>query len=198
MQIREVIERLKKYHRGYGKIDESTTRDQILYGNPDQECVGIVVCIWPSIDVIKEALKRNANLIVSHEALFWNHGDHQKWLQESQNQTYLEKKALLDQGSICVWRDHDYIHSGIPMEDGKWVDGIFYGLAKQLDWSDYLVGPDSSNSFVAFELPETTLGEAARTFMKKLDIDGLKMIGKPEQKVRTAQMITHVLGGAMS
>lgn len=84
------------------------------------------------------------------------------------------------------------------MEDGKWVDGIFYGLAKQLDWSDYLVGPDSSNSFVAFELPETTLGEAARTFMKKLDIDGLKMIGKPEQKVRTAQIITHVLGGPMS
>ena len=45
MKISEVIQKMKQYHRGIanGKpIDDAVTRDQILYGNPDQECTGIV------------------------------------------------------------------------------------------------------------------------------------------------------------
>ena len=40
MQIKEVIERIKAYHKGEWEgqaIQEDTTRDKILYGNPDQE-----------------------------------------------------------------------------------------------------------------------------------------------------------------
>lgn len=39
MKISEVIQKMKQYHRGTVRgepIDEATTRDQILYGNPDQ------------------------------------------------------------------------------------------------------------------------------------------------------------------
>ena len=37
MKISEVIQKMKKYHRGIAQgkpIDDATTRDQILYGNP--------------------------------------------------------------------------------------------------------------------------------------------------------------------
>ena len=61
---------------------------------------GIVTTCWASVDVI------------CHEALFWNHGDHQEWLMESQNETYKLKKQLLDETCIVVWRNHDYIQSG--------------------------------------------------------------------------------------
>ena len=40
---------------------------------------------------------------------------------------HFDKKKLLDETGIVVWRNHDYIHSGIWMEN-QWVDGIFYGL----------------------------------------------------------------------
>ncbi len=195
MLISEVIEKLKKYHKGYGTIDPKTTRDQILYGNPDQECTGIVTCIWPSVDVIKKTIELGANLIVSHEALFWNHGDHQEWLQETGNQTYLEKKKLLDDANICVWRDHDYIHSGIRMDDGSYKDGIFYGLAKELGWEDYLTDHESC---LTFHLPEMTVGEVAQTFLDKLGVNGMKMIGKEDQKVEDVEILFHVLGDAQN
>ncbi len=194
MQIREVIDRLKKYHQGWGKIDDKTTRDKILFGNPDQECTGIVICIWPSVNVIKRALATSANLIVSHEALFWNHGDHTDWLEEQKNKTYLEKKALLEQGNICVWRDHDYIHSGIPNPQGEgYVDGIFYGLAKELGWTDYIQNGESCTEFV---LPQTTVQEVANRFMTKLGAAGMKLVGEKSQPVTTAEILFHVLGDA--
>ena len=79
MLISEAIDKVKKYYRGTvgGKpIDPNTTRDKVLWGNTDQELKAVVTCIYPSIDVIKKAIELNANLIISHEACFWNHGDH--------------------------------------------------------------------------------------------------------------------------
>lgn len=140
MKINEVIQKMKKYHRGIAQgkpIDDATTRDQILYGNPDQECTGIVTTCYASVDVIRKASACGANLIISHEALFWNHGDHTDWLEEARNKTFLEKKRLLDETGIVVWRDHDYIHSGIPM-NGGYVDGIFHGVMVTLGWEKYL------------------------------------------------------------
>ena len=100
MLIQTVIDHIKEYHKGVfeGKqIDEQTTRDKVLYGNPHQECTGIITTCWASVDVIREAAKRGANLIIAHEALFWNHGDHTDWLQEENNQSFLAKKKLLDE-----------------------------------------------------------------------------------------------------
>ena len=124
MKIYEVISKIKAYHKGLDRngnpIDEKTTRDKILYGNPDQECTKIVTTCWATTDVIRKAQKIGANLIICHEALFWNHGDHTDWL--SDNSVFKKKKQLLDESGIVVWRDHDYIHSGIPMKDGTYTD----------------------------------------------------------------------------
>lgn len=132
MLINQMIENIKKYHKGYGTIDEATTRDQILYGDANQECTGVVTTCWASVDVIRFAIEKGANFIICHEALFWNHGDHTDWLEESKNEVYLEKKQLLDDHGIVVWRNHDYIHSGIPY-NGSYIDGIFLGLAKKMN-----------------------------------------------------------------
>ena len=85
MQISQMIENIKKYHKGYGTIDEATTRDQILYGDANQECTGVVTTCWASVDVIRFAIEKGANFIIWHDALFWNHGDHTDWLEESKN-----------------------------------------------------------------------------------------------------------------
>ncbi len=194
MLISQIIQKLKEYHKGYGTIDEATTRDKILFGNPDQECTGIVISCWASVDVIKEAIARNANLIICHEALFWNHGDHQEWLQEAQNPTYLEKKKLLEEHGIVVWRDHDYIHSGIPV-DGKWVDGIFYGLAKELGWLDRMLDQEPMGTTV-FDLSDMTVKEAAAHMVDKMNLNGLKILGNPDENAGIARVQFHVLGDA--
>lgn len=198
MLISEVIEKVKNYHNGsYNgeKIKEETTRDKILYGNPEQECTGIITTCWATAEVIQKALDAHANLIICHEALFWNHGDHQKWLQEHNNETYIRKTALLNQGNIVVWRDHDYIHSGIPMEDGSYKDGIFYGLAKVLGWENYVYQNDDFK-YMHFEIPETTTQELASMLINKLNLNGVKVIGRHDAKVTKVRIPMHVFGDA--
>lgn len=195
MKISKVIENIKAYHKGEWdgkKIDDETTRDKILYGNADVECTGIVTTCWATADVIKEAARLNANLIIAHEALFWNHGDHTDWLIETQNKTFIEKKKLLDEYGIVVWRNHDYIHSGIPMEDGSYTDGIFYGVADKLGWTKY-ISKDVHNP-LHYEIPEVSVKELATYLVDTLNLNGVKVIGNFDDKIKKVRIPFHVLG----
>jgi len=219
MLISEVIQKVKSYHCGYFKrngevitIDAKTTRDQILFGNPEVNCTGVVTTLWASIEVIEKAHDLNANLIICHESLFWNHGDHTDWLKAEKNKTFLEKKALLEKYGIVVWRNHDYVHSGIPVENGGFVDGIFYGLAKTLGWenyidvatSQYIDTADGWDNFtstgklnpLAYVIPQTTLKELADFLIKQLHLNGVKVIGDLSQKITKVAIPFHVFNDA--
>ena len=100
MKISEAIQSIKAYHRGTSRgepIDPAKTRDQILYGDPERELTGVVTTCFASYEVIAKAIDAGANLVICHEALFWNHGDHTDWLQD--NKTFQAKAApQRDQG----------------------------------------------------------------------------------------------------
>ncbi len=195
MKIIEVISKMKAYHGGIGfngkPIDESTTRDKILYGNPEQECTGIVTTCWASMDVIRKAHAAGANLIICHEALFYYRGDHTEWLEESENKTFAAKKALLDETGIVVWRDHDYIHSGIPMYN-QYVDGIFFGLMKELDWENYL--SCEVKRPMIFEFPETNAKQLGQELINKLKLNGIKVIGNLNTPIKKVMISSHIMG----
>lgn len=198
MKIEQVIAQVKAYHRGvwHGEVIEpATTRDQVLFGDPDQPCTGVVTTCWASLAVIRQAAAQGANLIICHEALFWNHGDHTGWLEETHNQTYAAKVALLKENHIVVWRDHDHMHSGIPLADGTYVDGIFYGLAKQLGWENYIL--NDADVLTAFELPAATTAQAvAEHLITSLHLNGARIIGEPATPVQKIAVPTHVFGDA--
>lgn len=219
MEINEVIRRIKKYHygmigskEGIKKIDILKTKDRILYGNPHVECTGIVTTCWANMNVIEEAHRLGANLIICHEALFWNHGDRTDWLMEQNNKTFINKKDLLEKYGIVVWRNHDYVHSGIPMKNGNYVDGIFYGLAEVLGWVNYIDYPtsnliDSAEGWcdfsaegklnpLSYTIPETTVKELSQFLVEKLNINGVKVIGDLNKKISKISIPFHVLGNA--
>ena len=212
MIIKEVIQNVKNYHSGNDyhngtdftvkPIDEETTRDKVLYGDVEKECTGVVTCIWASSNVIRKAHELGANLIISHEALFWNHGDHTDWLED--NEIFQKKKALLDETGITVWRDHDYIHSGIPV-DGKLYDGIFYGLVKKLGWEkfaatndgeiQYIVVNNGKNQrFLDFHFPDIKASDLAIEIRDKLGMNGIRIIGDPNTIVKRARVASHIIG----
>ncbi len=197
MLISEVISKMKAFSGGsdiFGSskpIDPIRTRDQVLYGNVNQECTGIVSCIWPSTEIVREAQRLGANLIISHEAIFWNHGDRQGWL--AFNKTFQAKKSVLDEWGGAVWRNHDYIHSQVPIDEGDaMVDGIFYGLAWKLGWLDYRVGEKSMP--MDFEIPETSAAELASYLVAKLGLRGTRLIGDPDARVRRVHIPMHLIG----
>lgn len=193
MRISEVIQTIKDNHyKQWGNYDikEETTRDKVLYGNVDQECTGVVTTIYASVDVIKKAHELGANLIVAHEACFWNHGDHTDWLQD--NKTFQLKKQLLDETGIVVWRDHDHIHAGVKWE-GRRVDGIFYGLATELGWLDYVEENDGRPR--TFNIPKTPTREVAQYLMEKMNLKGMKTMGNLDGYTEKIYMPSHIIGG---
>lgn len=198
MKISDVIFNIKNYHYGYDsegeKINDEKSRDQILYGDATKECTGIVTTIFASVDVIKKAYELGANLIIVHEALFWNHGDHQEWLKKSENRTYMKKKELLNDYEIVIWRNHDYVHSGIPMHNGKYTDGIFYGFAKVMGWENYVSG--NTGALIKFEIPEVTAYELTKRIIENLNLEGARIIGDPETKIHKVEIPFHIFGDA--
>lgn len=199
MLISEVIQHVKDYCEGTDiatgkRIDDETTRDKVLYGATGAECTGIVTCIWPTSDIIRRAQELGANLIISHEALFWNHGDHQDVVGDTE--VFKAKKELLDEWGGAVWRCHDYIHSRVPIDvNGAYADGIFYGLAAKLGWLDCRVGEDKGFC-LEYEIPEINATELARELVAKLGLNGTRVTGDPDARVKSLRIPQHVMGAA--
>ncbi len=192
MKIIEIIDVIKKHlYKDWNNkpIEEETTRDRILFGNEQLECTGVVVCIYPSIEVILEAINRNANLIISHESLFWNHGDRTDWLEG--DQTFRAKTRLLKKGQICVWRCHDRIHAGLDWK-GRREDGIFYGLLSRLNMTEYLIGETGIPT--RLQIPPCETQEFVRSLKEKLQIPHFKCIGSMEGKTEKILIANHMFG----
>lgn len=185
MRISEIISKISAFHP---PVDESRTCDVVKFGNPDQECTGVVTTVYASVDVIRKAAELNANLIICHEPLFYSHEDTVDWLEG--NTVYQEKAALLEKHGIVVWRDHDRIHGGSPARIRDHMDMIFYGIMQELGWEPYCIGFDKKP--MLYEIPETTGRALTQELLQKLNLSGARIVGNPDAKVRKVFFCEHV------
>ncbi len=185
MRIEEVLERLERYHT---QIDEEHTCDVVKTGDASAECEGIVICTYPSVEVIRRAIELGANLIICHEPIFYSHEDTTDWLKD--NRVYQAKAALLREHHLVVYRDHDRIHGGTPSRIRSEMDLIFYGIMKELGWEEYCVGFE--NKPLLYEIPETTAEELAKELIRKLNLTGARIVGDRKTAVRRVFFYEHV------
>lgn len=189
MKISEIIQKIKDSSRGvlHGKPC-SDDRDKILYGNPDKECTGIVTAVFGSVDVIKKAAERGANLIIVNESIFWNHGDATDWLEN--NLAFRYKKELLDKYEITVWRFHEYNRAGI-LQDGRFIDPVNYGFCKKMNWEERIVkGPKGMDDevysmWLVLKFEGQKADRLAEEMKEKLDLNGIRIVGDPNTAVYT-------------
>src|SRR5260221_2207925 len=80
-------------------------------------------------EVIQRAKELNANLIIAHEPIFYNHLDKTDWLRK--DTVYEAKRQLVETNGLVVWRFHDYLHSMRP-------DPVFVGIIQALAWQTYV------------------------------------------------------------
>lgn len=194
MLVREAIQKIKDFSCGRdvtGKpIDPRTTHDQILFGNADQNLTGIVTCIWPDVHVIREAMNLGYNLIITHENMYYNDDKRPIWLES--NRIFQEKEELIRQWGGVIWRDHDFIHSKVPIDGGKMTDGICYAMAKKLDLLDYVTGDRSLPT--EFEIPAIRASSLAIYIAEKFDLNGIRLIGDADAEVRKVRLAMHLIG----
>lgn len=161
LTVGEVIALIKKDI----SFDESRgTVDTLKTGDPNQAVSGIVTTMFATVDVIRKAIELKANFIIAHEPTFYNHTDETEWLED--HAVFLEKKKLIEENKIAIWRFHDYWHAAKP-------DGIMKGVLQTLEWEDNY---DASEGVI--DLDGKTLEDVINHVKKRLEIPTVRYIGE--------------------
>lgn len=145
----------------------TNTVDTFRAGDPEAKVSGIVVCMFPTMEVLKRAVEMNCNMIIAHEPLYYNGTDDTRMLLS--DPVYLEKQRYIDDNGLIIWRFHDYIHRMKP-------DGIITGMVRKLGWTSNVKG-EETNLIV---LPETTLAELLHYLHARFKGVAFDVVGDPE------------------
>ena len=157
--------------------------DIIKEGDPETQVKGIVTCMFATMDVMKQAVAKNCNLIIVHEPLYYNHTDETKQFQN--DPVFSEKRHYITDHKLVIWRFHDYIHSMKP-------DGILSGMVIKLGWKDYAL----NGHYDQYILPETTLKELLKSLKKIFPENAFYVVGNPEMKLSKVRLAPGAPGSA--
>lgn len=159
--IQEVIDRL---------TDSDTNMekgvDGLLFGDPESPVSGIVTTFLATHQVLKQAVALRANLVISHEGVFYSHR-HAQAMKE-RDSVHREKERLIEETGLAVYRCHDFVHRQRP-------DLITRGLIRELGWESYLEKDLPEVSILA--LPKMRLHRLAQHVKERLNLSHLRVAG---------------------
>jgi putative NIF3 family GTP cyclohydrolase 1 type 2 len=127
MKAVELMNRLFEWCNDNGEKDYSKTCDTLKCGDPEKEVRKVAVAMTASVDLIREAHRWGADLLIVHEPTFYNHFD--EHLEDDPVTT--AKEALLKESGMTVWRFHDHPHHKAKDMIG---DGMVRSLGLKGTW----------------------------------------------------------------
>ncbi len=163
-----------RIHTFYTPAPPADTVDTLKAGDPSTPVTGIATTFLDSLEVLREAVRRGDNLIISHEPTFYNHRD--ETAQLSNDPVYQAKRAFIEQHHLVIYRLHDEIHA-----DPK-GDGILDGFYQALGWATY-PHPTGPNGQYFVTIPPTSLEALAKMLQTKLGIRTPRVEGDPNLPV---------------
>jgi putative NIF3 family GTP cyclohydrolase 1 type 2 len=163
----EAIVRIQ--HR-YAAAPPLNTVDTIKVGDPNTPVTGIATTFLDTMDVLREAVRRGDNLIITHEPTFYNHLDDTKFFTD--DPVYKDKLAFIEQHHLVVFRLHDEIHADT-------TDHILAGMYEALGWEKF-PHPSGPRGQYFVTIPQTTLAELSIFLQTKLRIQTLRVEGDPK------------------
>jgi len=168
MNVREIVDIILAINGG--RRFEKTC-DQLIEGSWDSQVTGVVTTFMATVGVIRQAISKSCNLIITHEPTYFTGSDRLDWL--GSDPVYRSKKALIDGNYISIWRYHDHMHSGN-------TDLIYAGLLKELGWADYLDKKLSKPH--CYSIPPTSVTDLVGFLKKTLGLNIIRIVGNPEMK----------------
>lgn len=160
----------------------SQTCDTLIAGDWDSEVTGIVTTFMATVDVINDAIAKAANLIITHEPSYYTSSDQTDWL--TADDVYLQKKNLIEENKINIWRFHDHMHMMKP-------DLIYAGIEKELQWDNYRIAENQH----CYIIPVTTLKELTTYLKQELGVKVARMVGKEDSSITRVGLL--VGGGSL-
>lgn len=188
LTARQVVERIQK---NIGTPWQAETLDTFKAGDPETPVKGIATTAMATMDVLRNAARDNANLIVTLEPTFFGRldlqappagsnapGRGQAGL-GSDDPVYLAKKEFIRKNGLVVWRFSDHWRTRKP-------DPFAAGLGAALEWTRFQAGDDPFR----YDLPEDTLGALADHLKRRLKARaGIRVVGDPQTRVRRIALL---------
>jgi len=163
MRIGEVIGQLQ------GPSAGGQTVDGLQAGDPNTGVTGIAVAFMATQGVIKQAIAQGANLLITHEGIFYSHHTPSKYTEDP---VYRRKKDLIDTSGLAIFRFHDGPHRLQP-------DEITAGLIEDLAWEAYVQEQQPAATIV--ELPARPLREMGEYVKRQLGLSYVRVVGDLSQ-----------------
>jgi putative NIF3 family GTP cyclohydrolase 1 type 2 len=164
------IDAIQKIQKRYAPAPPPDTVDTIKAGDPATPVTGIATTFLDTMDVLREAARRNENLVITHEPTFYNHRDAFSVGSSVRN----EKLAFIEQHHMVVFRLHDEIHMERP-------DPIGMALVEALGMTWNLDTPTDPSRVT---IPPASLRELVRQIQSRLGARTMRIVGDPEMRVQ--------------
>ncbi len=168
MKINELIAELRAM--AVHPVDEDTV-DVIKVGDGEREITRVGTAMFATPSLIKEAVEKGVNFLIIHEPLFYTHRDTEMPFAQC-----YEKKKLIEDAGLTVFRFHDFAHLLSPdlIFEGQLT---YSGLKGRFGECKYF----GVNRFILDE--EMTVVEIARTLEESYGVEHLRIVGDRECKI---------------
>lgn len=160
----------------------SQTVDTFKAGDPESELKGIAVCMFADMEVLKQAVNKGCNFIITHEPVFYNHSD--QTTSYLNDPVFKEKMKFIKENGLVIFRFHDHIHMTRP-------DGISTGMINKMGIKKYAV----NGSLTYFQIPEKTLAQFAGELKNRLNMASIRIIGNPDMRFTKVAFMAGAPGG---
>ena len=181
MKIQAVMDEVENHLVG---IKLEKTVDTLKSGDAGDEVRGIAITFTASMNVLREAAKRNLNFIITHEPTYYHHYDDPAAAEVENDPVYHAKRKFIERHRLTIWRYHDALHRHKP-------DLINEGMLRRLQWEN-LRDPEDPR---LVRLPEQSVRELAQHLKRRLAVPMLRVVGDADMRATRAAMLLGAVGG---
>ena len=170
LTAQQVVERIQTNLKGTWGLGVDSFKD----GDPNTLVTGVAVTMMATMEVLQKAAAAGANLVITHEPIFYAHDDKLTTLEALHDPAVAAKRAFIREHHLVVFRMHDHWHAPARMPDP-----VVIGVFRALDWLRYQAKPE----LPLVVLPSTTVGALAKAMAKRLDATAVRIVGDVNQRV---------------
>lgn len=167
----------------WSPINRENKSDIPVYGDMNRDVSKVAVCMIATPEVLRKASEAGAEFLITHEPTFHDsiahYKDGQTFLSDP---VYLEKKKLIEQLDIPIYRFHDHSHF-------TEVDKIHAGFVKKLG----LKGTFDGERKLTLESP-LPVCEIERLLAERLDLKHIRFIGQRNKTVKNISLCAGAWG----
>ena len=164
---------------------DSRTSDILIAGRPDETVRAIAVSFAASVGVLRQAIESGANLLITHEGIYYNH--HHDTQMHEEDPVVQAKRELIERSGVAVYRNHDHWHRFEP-------DGIMLGLIREMGWEASVVRHDPTATFLALPVGGT-VRDIAENIKRRLGLSAVRVVGNLSQPCSRVGIAVGYRGG---